>query len=128
MPYWDVYFGAARDVLSACKTVIDVIDLPDGWFCESFWHPTDAQITEVQELNFATGISPSPSWYMRGHELPTLTTCIRNEQGHMVATAMGNCRYHARSRFADHLFQRSVRCLQIIVANAWATMLAHQFF
>ncbi|MDC1286699.1 GNAT family N-acetyltransferase [Gammaproteobacteria bacterium] len=108
MPHWDAYFGAAKDILSACKTVIDVIDMPDGWLCESFEHPTDVQITEVQELNVATGIGPSPGWYMRGYELPTMTTCIRNEQGHMVATAMANCRYHARSRFADHLFQGSV--------------------
>ena len=107
-PYWNVFFGDAKPVLKASDSVISSVPVPSGWRIESFETPSDECISEIQELNIASGIAPYPAYYTKSEAVPCLTTCFWDEHGTMVATASANYRYHPKSRFSRHLFAGSV--------------------
>ena len=92
------------DFLAACTTLIDEIQLPDGWAVTFLDCPSDEEIAQVQDLNDKTGVSPYPAYYMRSEAVPLLTTCIHDASGVLIATASVADRYHAASRLKNHVF------------------------
>lgn len=103
-PAWDVFLGAAERVVPHCRDLIASIGLPAGWRIEPYERPTDDQIRAVQALNVETGVSPYPAYYSRGDAVPTVTLCILDARGELVATAGAAFRYHAECRLAGTLF------------------------
>jgi len=108
MPHWDVFLGDAQAVLAASRAAIKSSPLPDGWRIETLATPSDTQIDEIQQVNMANGVAPSPAYYLRGDIFPHFSTCIWNDEGIMVATSAASARYHPEGRFAEHLFEGSV--------------------
>jgi RimJ/RimL family protein N-acetyltransferase len=107
-PYWQAFFGPADDILSACAALLAAAPLPDGWTVVSDRSPGHSVIGEVQSLNAATGVAPSPAWYMRGEAVPHLTTCIRDATGTLVASGAATDRYHPASPLGGTVFAGSV--------------------
>ncbi|WP_162932980.1 GNAT family N-acetyltransferase [Roseovarius sp. EL26] len=103
-PKWLAYLGERDRVLKACETVQRDVLLPDGWRVEHHVEPPNMMIVEVQNLNLKTGVAPYPAYYMRSEAVPVLTSCIRDHQGVVVATASVADRYHAQGRLAGHVF------------------------
>ena len=58
----------------------------------------EPDLSDVQNLNSATGVAPYPAYYMRSEALPVLTACIRDAGGDLVATASVADRYHKDCR------------------------------
>lgn len=110
-PHWDVFFGNAEPVLEACNSVMSSFALPVGWRIDSLDTPTERQIDDIQNLNIVVGIAPYPAYYCRGDVVPCVSTCIWDDKGQLVATAMANYRYHPNSRLKGHLYAGSVSVL-----------------
>lgn len=107
-PCWACFFGTAENISPVCAEIVRSAPLPAGWRSESHLSPPPKTIADVQELNAATGVAPSPEFYMRGEAVPHLTTCIWDRYGGLAACATASYRYHSESRLGDTVFAGSV--------------------
>ena len=53
-------------------------------------------------------MAPSPAYYLRGDEIPSMLTCLFDEDGKMAACASGTMRYHPKSKLAGWMFAGGV--------------------
>jgi hypothetical protein len=107
-PYWDVFTGSPGEVLTACAKVTSEITLPDGWAKSSSTQPDEETIDETQLLNAATGVSPTPAYYLRGEQITSMLTCLRDKEGNLAACASGTMRYHPEGLLAGYFFAGGV--------------------
>lgn len=107
-PYWQVFTGAPESVMPNCQKVLSATPLPPDWKLESYTHPSEEVIEVSQQLNLAAGVAPSPAYYLRGNEMPSMLTCLYDEMGQMVACASGSMRYHPKSKLAGWMFAGGV--------------------
>lgn len=93
-PFWDAFTGTPNVVLPECAKIILEIALPDGWTQSGHTHPDDRLIHAAQVLNSETGVAPTPAYFLRGDQIPSMLACIHDENGDLVACASGTMRYH----------------------------------
>jgi len=108
LPYWEAFTGSPEAVLPACAEVIEAFSLPEGWRVENLTAPDDDTIHASQLLNAETGVAPTPAYYLRGAHLPSLLTCVYDQDGVMAACASATMRYHAEGPMAGWLFAGGV--------------------
>ena len=82
--------------------------MPDGLQVESHAHPSDDLIQASQVLNENMGVAPSPAYYLRGHDVPSMLTCVHDANGEMAACASASMRYHRDGPLAGWLFAGGV--------------------
>lgn len=107
-PYWDTFTGSPDEALPACEAVVSEIALPDGWITINQTYPDDKTIHETQLLNKATGVAPTPAYFLRGDQMPSMLTYIRDNEGNLAACASGSMRYHIESPLAGWFFAGAV--------------------
>lgn len=107
-PCWEAFTGDANTVTSACNDLLSNGTLPDGWHAQSLTHLTDEVLQQVQDLNTATGVAPTPGYYLRGEMFPSMTTCLWDGAGQLAGCANATMRYHPSSRLAGYLFAGAV--------------------
>ena len=132
---WDALVGDADQVLSACKTVTAAGLLPVDLTVIYYERPSDDEITEIQTLNAATGVSPYPAYFMRSDAVPVLTVAIKDARNQVVATASATMRYHPDCTFGRHVFAGMVSVTPALrgkglgkLANALALRESHRRF
>ncbi len=103
-PQWVACLGVRESVLQSCSAVQGDVLLPGGWRVSHDVQPINLLVTEAQNLNMKTGVAPYPAYYMRSEAVPVLTSCIRDDQGAVVATASVADRYHPQGRLGGHVF------------------------
>lgn len=108
LPYWQAFLGDAEPVVRTCSALVDQYHLPDGWRLESSESPNDDVIDALRDLNVACGVAPTPSYYLSGDAVPSLTTCVWDENGSLAACAHATMRYHPQSRLAGAVFAGAV--------------------
>lgn len=108
LPYWQNFYGTPEQVLGRCGDLIDEHELPQGWQISSYACPDDDIIEKIQNLNNATHVAPTPSYYLRSEAVPSLTTCLWDDRGKLVGCANATMRYHPESRLAHTLFAGAV--------------------
>ena len=101
---WDALTGSADQVLAACKTVTAAAPLPEDSTVIYHDRPSDVEITEIQTLNAATGVSPYPAYFMRSEAVPVLTVAIKDARNRVVATASATMRYHPDCTLGRYVF------------------------
>ena len=82
-PYWQVFKGDPESILPSCRQVLDGYEVPSGWRIESYTHPSEQVIDISQQLNLDAGVAPSPAYYMRGEEIPSLLTCVYDDSNNI---------------------------------------------
>ncbi len=107
-PYWSAFTGTPDHVLSACAVVRSEISVPDGWTTTYPTHPDDRTIHQSQVLNSATGVAPTPAYYLRGDQIPSMLACLWDNNGALAACASGTMRYHPKSSLAGWFFAGAV--------------------
>lgn len=107
-PFWQVFFGTPEPVLAACERIIDAYPIPTGWNLASIECPDMETVQQVQDLNEATGVAPTPAYFMRREVFPSITTCLWDDTGTLAACANATMRYHPAGRMAHHLFAGAV--------------------
>ena len=107
-PYWGVFTGPPSDVVPACEKIIEGYTLPDGWTLTSLTHPDEDTIDQSQHLNQATGVAPTPAYYLRGEYLPSVLTLLRDAQNTLIACASATMRYHPDGPLTGWLFAGAV--------------------
>ena len=107
-PYWQVFTGDPESVLPSCQLVLDTYEMPNGWRIESYTHPSEQVIDISQQLNLDAGVAPSPAYYLRGEEIPSLLTCVYDDSNNMIGCASGTMRYHPQSKLSNWLFAGGV--------------------
>lgn len=107
-PYWQVFTGCARDVLPKCEDVLAQAQLPAGWDVKSYTHPDEEAIEQSQNLNMAAGVAAPPAYYLRGDVMPSMLTCLYDQEGTMTACASSTMRYHPESDLAGWMFAGGV--------------------
>ncbi len=106
--HWLVYLGEAEAVVPACRAIVEGFEMPKGWTISRLAVPDDHEVEQIAELSLACGVAPSPVYFMRSEVLPSLTTCVHDETGRLVAAASASQRYHPDGRFGDTVFAGSV--------------------
>lgn len=107
-PFWQAFTGKPEDVLPACAGVVTDFAVPEGWRVESHINPDDDTIHAAQVLNKDTGVAPTPAYYLRGDQVPSMLTCVYETKGTMVACASGTMRYHPAGPLSGWLFAGGV--------------------
>ncbi len=107
-PYWEVFTGTSEDVVATCKKEIAGFAMPDGWTLTSLTHPDDETIDESQRLNQVTGVAPTPAYYLRGDDIPSILTCLRDSTGKLASCASATMRYHPDGPLSGWLFAGAV--------------------
>jgi GNAT superfamily N-acetyltransferase len=107
-PYWDAFKGAPDEVLSACEKALADFTLSDGWTLTNLTHPEDETIDQSQQLNQASGVAPTPAYYLRGDYMPSMLTCLHDAQGTLAACASATMRYHPDGPLSGWLFAGAV--------------------
>ncbi len=107
-PYWEAFTGTPENVVLACEKIVDGITFPDGWALTSLTHPDEQTIDESQHLNQATGVAPTPAYYMRGDYVPSMLTCLWDQDGKLTACASATMRYHPNGPLSGWLFAGAV--------------------
>lgn len=106
-PTWDVYMGTDEDILAQCRRFLGSHELPEGWRVACLDCPDDDTLEAIQTLNLETGVAPYPAFYARSEVVPSMTGCIWDDRGTLVATSSVNARYHPQSRFGNYVFKGS---------------------
>ena len=107
-PYWEAFTGLPQNVVPACKKIVSGYTLPEGWTLNSLTHPDEETIDQSQHLNQATGVAPTPAYYLRGEHLPSVLTCLRDAQNTLIACASATMRYHPDGPLSGWLFAGAV--------------------
>lgn len=107
-PRWDVYLGDAETVLQRSRDCLAHSNIPPGWKLECLDCPNALQLEAIQALNQDTGVAPYPGFYVRGEVVPTMTGCLWDQDGALVASSSVNARYHPASRFGGYIFMGSI--------------------
>ncbi|MEO0401039.1 MAG: hypothetical protein AAF214_01560 [Pseudomonadota bacterium] len=105
MPAWDVYTSDAATVTQTCRAYLAAHQLPEGWSVTCHDCPDDGTVNAVQTLNLHTGVAPYPAFYTRSDCVATITGCVWNDAGDLVATSSLNARYHPASRLSGYVFK-----------------------
>ena len=107
-PYWQVFTGDPDSILPNCQKVVAGYDMPAGWRIESITRPDEDVIDASQKLNLEAGVAPSPAYYLRGEEIPSMLTCVFDDEDNMIGCASGTMRYHPQSKLSGWLFAGGV--------------------
>ncbi len=107
-PYWEAFTGNPDSVLVECSKVISETELPKGWVIKSHTHPDETIIHQSQVLNQENGVAPTPAYYLRGEQLPSMLTCLLDNKGNMAACASATMRYHSSGPLSNWLFAGGV--------------------
>ena len=107
-PCWEAFTGTADTVAATCAGELASRPLPAGWTITGESHPGEDTIGTSQALNQATGVVPAPAYYLRGHEVPGLLTCLWTESGALAACASGTMRYHPQGPLGGWFFAGGV--------------------
>lgn len=107
-PSWEAFTGRPADVLPVCKGIVSGASIPTGWRLESHLTPDHDIIDAAQSLNQATGVAPTPAYYLRGEAVPSLLTCIWDERGALAACAAATMRYHPDGPLGGWIFAGGV--------------------
>lgn len=107
-PCWGSFTGQPDQILPVCANVVAGTPLPEGWTVSNYTHPEDHIIHGSQELNLANGVAAPPAYYLRGEVIPSMLTCVWDENEEMAACASSNMRFHAESPLAGWLFAGGV--------------------
>ena len=106
--YWEAFTGSPQDVVPTCEKIVSAYTLPDGWTLSSLTHPDEETIDQSQHLNQATGVAPTPAYYLRGEYFPSVLTCLRDAKYTLVACASATMRYHPDGPLSGWLFAGAV--------------------
>lgn len=107
-PCWSSFTGSPDQVLPVCADVISASSLPEGWSVSNYTHPENEVIHASQVLNQANGVAAPPAYYLRGEAVPSLLTCVWDDDGEMAACASSNMRFHSESLLSGWLFAGGV--------------------
>jgi len=106
-PVWQVYRGSADDVGAACLDLLAQVMLPKGWRIETLFHPDEEQISQVQDLNLATGVAPYPAYYSAGSVVGCATTVLWSDTGEAVGSASVVDKFHPDGLLGGSVFKGS---------------------
>ncbi len=107
-PFWGAFTGTPKDVLPVCASIVSKIVLPDNWTVTGQTHPDDKSIHDAQVLNDQTGVAPTPAYFLQGDQIPSMLTCIHNDNGDLAACASGSMRYHPEGPLSGWFFAGAV--------------------
>jgi len=106
---WSVYVGEGGQVAPICRRIVAEVNLPEDFALDAVpGDADDAVFEEIAALDRAAGVSPQPTWYLRGKLLPSLTTVLRDDSGRAIATGSAQARHHPSGIHAGWIFVGAV--------------------
>ena len=71
-------------------------------------HPDEQTIHAAQTLNAETGVAPTPAYFQRGEEVPSVLACVYDDTDAMAACALATMRYHPEGPLGGWIFAGGV--------------------